>query len=146
MKYPVSKTEGGIMNTIIGKDTVFTGTFDVKGAIRIDGSVKGKIICNDIVTVGAGGHVEADIEAVAAVIAGKVTGNINASERIELQAKSDIEGDLRTKSLVVEQGALFCGACRMKDNNRSELSFLPPENDSDNEPVLLRDKAKDSLL
>jgi len=134
------------MNTIIGKDTVFTGTFEVKGAIRIDGSVKGKIVSNDIVTVGAGGHIEADIEAVAAVIAGTVVGNINASERIELQAKSDIEGDIRTKSLVVEQGAIFCGACRMKDHNRSELSFLPPQTESDDEPVLLKDKSKDSLL
>jgi cytoskeletal protein CcmA (bactofilin family) len=143
MKYPVSKTEGGIMNTIIGKDTVFTGTLSVKGAIRIDGAVKGKIVCNDIVTIGAGGEVEADIEAMAAVVAGKVIGNINTTDRIELQAKSDIEGDIRTKSLVVEQGAVFCGACRMKDN-KSELSFLPPQEEE--EPVLLKDKGKDNIL
>ncbi len=41
------------MNTIIGKDTVFTGTFDVKGAVRVDGTVKGKIICTDTVTIGS---------------------------------------------------------------------------------------------
>ena len=51
----------GLMNTIIGKDTTITGTVDVKGALRIDGTVKGKVICSDCVTVGSSGHVEAEI-------------------------------------------------------------------------------------
>lgn len=127
------------MNTIIGKDTVFTGTLDVKGAVRIDGTVKGKVICSDTVTVGIGGHVEAEVEAVAAVVAGKLIGNLNASEKIELQAKSDIEGDIVTKSLVVEEGALFCGACQMREG-RSNLSFLPPV---DAESALMGDHRKD---
>ena len=114
------------MNTIIGKDTVFTGTVDVKGAIRVDGTVKGKIICSDTVTVGTTGYVEADTEAQSVVVAGKVVGNLNAKEMLELQAKSDVEGDIRAKSLVVEQGAIFCGSCRMKDG-KPEMSFLPPK-------------------
>jgi len=114
------------MNTIIGKDTVFTGTLDIKGAVRVDGTVKGKIICTDTVTVGTTGYVEADTEAQAVVVAGKVVGNLNAADKLELQAKSDVEGDIKTKSLVVEQGAIFCGSCKMKDG-RSEMSFLPPE-------------------
>ena len=128
------------MNTIIDKDAVFTGTLDVKGAVRIDGTIKGKVICSDTVTVGTGGYVEADIEAAAAVVAGKISGNLHATERVELQAKSDVEGDIKTKSLVVEQGALFCGACRMKEG-KSELSFLPPREEE--ETILLRDRIKD---
>lgn len=126
MKYSTSKNEGGIMNTIIGKDTVFTGTLDVKGAIRVDGTVKGKVICSDTVTVGATGYVEADLEGQIVVVAGKVVGNLTATEKLELQAKSDVEGDLKTKSLVVEQGAIFCGSCKMK-NGQKNLGFLPPE-------------------
>jgi cytoskeletal protein CcmA (bactofilin family) len=53
-------------------------------------------------------------------------GNLIAREKIELQNKSDIEGDIRTKSLVVEQGAVFCGACHMKEG-KSAHKFLPPE-------------------
>ncbi len=127
MKYSTSKNEGGIMNTIIGKDTVFTGTLDVKGAIRVDGTVKGKVICSDTVTVGATGYVEADLEGQIVVVAGKVVGNLTATEKLELQAKSDVEGDLKTKSLVVEQGAIFCGSCKMKDGHQKNLGFLPPE-------------------
>ena len=126
MKYSTSKNEGGIMNTIIGKDTVFTGTLDVKGAVRVDGTVKGKVICTDTVTVGTTGYVEADLEGQTVVVAGKVVGNLTAFDKLELQAKSDVEGDLKTKSLVVEQGAIFCGSCKMK-NGQKNLGFLPPE-------------------
>ncbi|SYZ71817.1 conserved hypothetical protein [Candidatus Zixiibacteriota bacterium] len=133
------------MNTIIGKDAVFTGTLDVKGAVRIDGKVKGKIICDDTVTIGLGGEVEADIEAGVVVVAGKVVGNLSASERIELQAKSDIEGDLKTKSLAMEQGAVFCGACRMKEGQAS-LGFIPPAESGTEkkaESVLWKNRDKD---
>jgi cytoskeletal protein CcmA (bactofilin family) len=72
--------------------------------------------------------VEADVEANSAVVAGKVVGNLNARESVELQANSDVEGDIRTKSLVVEQGAVFCGGCHMK-NGKSAAKFLAPEED-----------------
>lgn len=113
----------GLMNTIIGKDTIITGTVDVKGALRIDGTVKGKVLCSDCVTVGATGVVEAEIEADSAIIAGKMHGNIVTTSTIELQAKCEMDGDLRTKSLVIEQGAVFCGACNMKDTT-PDLNFM----------------------
>jgi len=115
----------GLMNTIIGKDSTITGTIEVKGALRIDGQVKGKVICSNCVTVGATGQVEADIEAETAIVAGHVLGNIQTSEKIELQAKCEMEGDLKTKSLVIEQGAVFCGACNMKGGT-PDLGFLMP--------------------
>ena len=116
----------GLMNTIIGKDTIITGTLDIKGALRVDGTIKGKIICSDCVTVGVTGLVEADIEANTAVIAGHMIGNVVTKEKIELQAKCEMEGDIKTKSLVIEQGATFCGSCNMK-GGQPDLGFLPPE-------------------
>lgn len=124
-----SSEANGLMNTIIGKDTVITGTLDVKGALRVDGQVKGKVLCSDCVTVGATGEIEADIEAQTAVIAGHVTGNVVCSDKIELQAKCEMDGDLKTKSLVIEQGALFCGACSMKGGT-PDLGFLAPQRSS----------------
>jgi len=134
-----SNETDGLMNTIVGKDTVITGTVDVKGELRVDGTVKGKIISSDCVTIGATGLVEAEIEANSAVIAGRMVGNIVATEKIELQAKCEMEGDLKTKSLVIEQGAVFCGACNMKDT-RPNLGFLPPEKEV--EEVLPGEKGK----
>ena len=123
----------GLMNTIIGKDTVINGTLDIKGSLRIDGTVKGKIICSDCVTVGATGTVEAEIDSNTAIIAGRMVGNVCATEKIELQAKCEMEGDLKAKSLVIEQGAVFCGACNMKEGH-GNLGFLPPKNEA-KEPV-----------
>jgi cytoskeletal protein CcmA (bactofilin family) len=105
----------GHMNTLIGKDSVITGTIDIKGPLRIDGLVKGKVNSSDTVTVGAGGNLEAELNCKVATIAGKVNGNVIATERVELQAKAEITGDLKTKSLVIEQGAIFCGSCNMKE-------------------------------
>lgn len=116
----------GPMNTVIGKDTTITGTLDVKGAVRIDGSVKGKVISSDCVTVGGTGLVEAEIEAESAIIAGHMKGDVITSSKIELQANCEMEGDLRTKSLVIEEGAVFCGACNMKDAPPN-LGFLSHE-------------------
>jgi cytoskeletal protein CcmA (bactofilin family) len=119
-----SQTSGsGIMNTIIGKDTTITGTLDVKGAVRVDGSVKGKIICSDCVTVGATGAVEADIQANTAIIAGHLMGNVQTSEKVELQSKCELDGDIKTKSRVIEQGAVSCGSVHMKGGT-PDLGFL----------------------
>lgn len=129
IKKTFSSEVDDLMNTIIGKDTLITGTIDVKGELKVDGTVKGKIICSDCVTVGATGLVEADIESNTAVIAGHMVGNVATTEKVELQAKCELEGDIKTKSLVIEQGAMFCGSCNMKGGSaRSDLGFLPPEN------------------
>ncbi|MDD5425211.1 MAG: polymer-forming cytoskeletal protein [candidate division Zixibacteria bacterium] len=141
MKKTINSEVNGLMNTIIGKDTIITGTLDVKGALRVDGTIKGKILCSDCVTIGVTGLVEADIEANTAVIAGHMIGNVVTKEKIELQAKCEMEGDIKTKSLVIEQGAVFCGACNMK-GGQPDLGFLPPEKPETKEKVLFDDKKK----
>jgi cytoskeletal protein CcmA (bactofilin family) len=125
MKKLLSEMDG-TMNTIIGKDTVITGTIDVKGGLRVDGTAKGKVICDESITIGPTGVVESEIEAGTIIIAGRLLGNINAAEKVELQAKCEVEGDIRTKSLTIEQGAIFCGACNMKDT-QPDLGFLARE-------------------
>jgi cytoskeletal protein CcmA (bactofilin family) len=114
MKNKKDKGEAGL-NTIIGKGTVIEGTLEVEGEIRIDGVVKGKILSAESLTVGSDGKVEADLSTRVAVIGGSVSGNISASEKIELQAKSVVEGEITTKNLMVEEGAIFHGKCNMKN-------------------------------
>jgi cytoskeletal protein CcmA (bactofilin family) len=116
------------MSTIIGKDSVITGTIDIKGPLRVDGKIKGQVHCSDTVTVGIGGELEAEIDCRNASISGKVIGNIIASEKVELQAKAEIEGDLKTKSLVIEQGAVFSGSCHMKAQETAANSYADAAN------------------
>lgn len=113
----------GKISTIIGKDTTITGTIDVKGPLRIDGTINGKVKCEDTVTIGSSGEIEAEVNCRNAAISGKITGNIVASEKVELLAKAEITGDIKTKSLVIEQGAIFCGSCNMKENVSAANSY-----------------------
>jgi cytoskeletal protein CcmA (bactofilin family) len=108
------KGEGRI-ETVIGKGTNIEGTVNIEGATRIDGNVNGKLVSNDVITVGATGVVKAEIRAKAIIVGGRVEGNLFASEKVELQAKSELIGDITSKSLLVEHGAIFHGSSKMKD-------------------------------
>ncbi len=108
-------SRGDKLNTVIGKDSVFDGKLNVTGTLRVDGKVTGEIHVSDTINIGNTGEVEASIKTKNAVIAGTIRGNIHASEKTELQAKSVIYGDIVTKSLAIEQGAVFQGHCNMGD-------------------------------
>lgn len=99
--------------TIFGEGTIFEGTVTIPHSVRIDGSFKGKIETSEILTIGHGGIVEADIVAKSAIIGGKVIGNITVDDRVELEANASLIGDLKTKDLVINEGAVFHGNCSM---------------------------------
>jgi cytoskeletal protein CcmA (bactofilin family) len=114
------------VNTIVGKGATFDGLLEITGGLRVDGTVKGKISSADIVLIGPSGTVDADIEAKETVIGGAVKGNIKAPDKVELQAKSQVEGNIVTYSLVVEQGAIFHGNCQMKKDKAASTSAPSP--------------------
>lgn len=108
--------------TMLGESTVFEGTLTVPHSLRIDGTVKGKIETAEALTVGPGGVIEADIKAKSAIIGGKVTGNVYVEDRIELEAKASITGDIRTRDLIINEGAIFQGNCSMEKTTNKEKS------------------------
>jgi len=112
------------ISTVIGKDCVFSGTAEVTGSLRVDGSIKGEIKSKETVVIGSTGVVEGDITAKLAVISGRIVGNVHATEKIELQNKAILQGDLQTKSLVIEEGAVFEGASRMKEGSPQQKKEL----------------------
>jgi len=103
------KIEG--VNTIIGKGSVLEGSFNINSSIRVDGKIKGKLSVSNILTVGKEGVVEADVKAREAIVGGKIIGTLEASDRVVLESKSSLLGDLKTKLLVIEEGAIFKGNC-----------------------------------
>lgn len=106
----------GELATIIGKGTKIDGTITIEGSTRIDGTVTGKLDSNDSVTIGPTGSVKtAEIKAKIIIVGGKVEGNLLADEKVELQSKCEVIGDISSKSLLVEHGAIFHGSSKMKD-------------------------------
>jgi cytoskeletal protein CcmA (bactofilin family) len=106
--------------TMIGEGAVFEGTIALPHGIRVDGTFKGKIEASEMLTIGNTGVVEADIKAKSIIIGGKVSGNIIATERVELESHASLIGDLQTKDLVINEGALFHGRCSMKETTNNE--------------------------
>ncbi len=124
----------GRIETIIGKGTNIEGTVNIEGATRIDGNMTGKLISNDVVTVGATGVVKAEIRAKAIIVGGRVEGNLFASEKVELQAKCELLGDITSKSLLVEHGAMFHGSSKMKDGLPGAHATQTPSSAPKQEP------------
>ena len=94
----------------IGKSVVIEGKIISSQDLTIDGRVDGTIeLGNHGLTIGAGAQIKADLVAKTITISGTVTGNITATERIDLQATGSVEGDITTPSLLMEEGAVIRG-------------------------------------
>ena len=111
----------GRINSILGKGCKFEGTVEVEGTLRIDAEFEGVVNCPDTLVVGKTGVVKADINVKNAIIGGKVVGNIKATNKIELQSGSHIEGDIQTHRLVIDEGVFFEGSCKMGGGNGPEI-------------------------
>ncbi len=108
-----TNVQEGRINSILGKGCKFKGTIEVEGTLRIDSEFEGVVNCPETLVVGKTGVVKAEINVKNAIIGGKVIGNINASNKIELQSGSHIEGDITTHRLVIDEGVFFEGSCKM---------------------------------
>ncbi|MCK4537450.1 MAG: polymer-forming cytoskeletal protein [Candidatus Krumholzibacteria bacterium] len=118
----------GKMNSIIGHGCKIKGTIDVKeGTLRVDGEFEGTINCPGTLVVGKDGVVKADVNVTSAVIGGTVNGNIDAREKIELQAGSRLEGDIKTTRLVIDEGVFFEGSCKMSPDNKTSMPSPAPK-------------------
>jgi len=100
-------------DTIVGNEAYFQGTLTTKGAVLVDGRVEGSIFEAKTVSVGKNGKVTGDINCEACCIGGEVRGNVTALESVELLAGSLVQGDIKTKRMVMEEGAVFNGRCEM---------------------------------
>ena len=104
----------GILSGYVGNGTVLTGEASFKAMLRVDGHLSGSVSSEGgTLLVGNNGQVDADIKVSVATIHGTVNGDIIASQRLELGRAAKVNGNIQTPSLVIEQGAIFEGSCRM---------------------------------
>ncbi len=96
-------------NTIIGSSIVIDGEISGEEDLVIQGTVKGKIVLKENLLVENSGVVEADIQTTNVTISGQVTGNIQASEKVELRADGRMVGDIKSPRILIADGATFKG-------------------------------------
>ena len=113
----------GTLSGFVGSGTTVTGESTFKSMLRIDGRFSGRITSSGgTLIVGAGGHVEANIEVAVSTIQGIVTGDVIASDRIDLGRAAKLHGNIQTPSLIIEQGAVFEGTCKMQEKSAADRS------------------------
>jgi cytoskeletal protein CcmA (bactofilin family) len=110
--------EGTMANTIIGSTIVIDGEISGDEDLVIQGTVKGKISLKESLFVEASGVVEADIEVQNVDVAGRVTGNIAASDKVELKTDCRVVGDIRAPRILIADGASFKGNVDMDVKER----------------------------
>ncbi|HEX8748458.1 MAG TPA: polymer-forming cytoskeletal protein [Pyrinomonadaceae bacterium] len=111
----------GTLSGYVGNGTSLTGEANFRGMLRIDGHLTGRIVSQDgTLLVGTNGQVDADIEVAVATINGTVNGDIIATERLEMGRAAHVKGNIQTPSLMIEQGAVFEGSCRMSQLKESK--------------------------
>lgn len=104
----------GTLTGFVGNGTSLTGEASFKGMLRVDGHLSGRVSSTDgTLIVSTNGQVDANVEVAVAQIYGTVNGDIIASKRIEMGRVAKVTGNIQTPALVIEQGALFEGSCRM---------------------------------
>lgn len=94
----------------LGKSLVINGELSGSEDLYLDGSVQGTIdLKGNRLTIGPNGRVKANITAKSAVVHGKVDGNINASDRVDLKHSAVVTGDISTQRISIDEGAYFKG-------------------------------------
>jgi cytoskeletal protein CcmA (bactofilin family) len=126
----------GKINSIM-EGTSIEGEIRSDSNIRIDGRVKGTINAKGRVIVGQTGVIEGEVNCLASDIEGTLIGKINCQDLLSLKATAKLQGDINTKKLAIEPGAVFTGNCSMAGGVVKEMDpvRLRTENASRNEPV-----------
>lgn len=130
----VRNIKEGVLSGFVGHGTVLTGEATFKGMLRVDGHFSGRVSSNEgTLIVSNNGQLDANVEVAVAQIYGNVKGDITASKRIELGRAARVSGNLQTPALVIEQGAVFEGNCRMlhfKEGTDKQRKEEAPQFDS----------------
>ncbi|MBX3209374.1 MAG: polymer-forming cytoskeletal protein [Labilithrix sp.] len=96
-------------STVIGAGITIEGEVTSDEDVVVQGTVRGKLVAKDAVSVEQGGAVEADIAGGPVAVAGTVTGNITSSDRVDLQNGAKVIGNVKATRITIADGAQFKG-------------------------------------
>jgi cytoskeletal protein CcmA (bactofilin family) len=116
--------------SVIGSGMRIVGDIESNGVIKVEGIVDGSVRGARQLLLGKGGTIHGDIYAVDAILGGTVVGTVVASERVEIQGTSSVEGDIHTKSMVVFEGGMINGTVRMGEQSGRGLAPPPAAGDT----------------
>jgi cytoskeletal protein CcmA (bactofilin family) len=103
------------ITALLGRGTHFEGKLHFEGRVRIDGGFRGEIRSSDVLIIGEGAEVDAEIEVGTVIIkGGTITGNVRARQSIELYVPAKVTGTLHSPEIFMDKGVQFSGTCKME--------------------------------
>jgi cytoskeletal protein CcmA (bactofilin family) len=116
---PVKTVGAPVEQATIGRTLVIKGELSASESLYIDGRIEGKITMPDHrVTIGRNGIVQANISAKEVVVMGKVSGNVDCTDRVDIRSEGSLTGDISTIRISVEDGAILKGGIEVRNSER----------------------------
>lgn len=111
----IFKSEGAQtdLNGFLDAGSNVQGDLRFENTFRIDGRFSGRVVSDGTLVVGAGAHLDAEIEVGRIFVSGRVEGKLKAKQGVQIAADGRVYAEIDTPSLVIEDGALFEGRCSM---------------------------------
>jgi cytoskeletal protein CcmA (bactofilin family) len=107
-------TSLGEINALLGRGTEYEGNLTFQGRVRVDGRFRGEIFSEDVLILGDGADVEAKVEVGTLIVrGGRLSGDIEAKQLVEIHAPGTVTGTIRTPQLFVEKGVVLDADCKM---------------------------------
>lgn len=113
------------LNALLGRGSEFEGKLTFEGTVRIDGKFTGSIVTGDVLVVGEGAKIAAEITCGTIIVHGEISGNVRAKTSVELHHPAKVRGNIETPSLMIEKGVLFEGQAKMENLNFEKSSAAP---------------------
>ena len=124
----------------IGKSVVIKGELSGSEDLTIEGHVEGRIDLKDnVLTIGPNGKIKAEVFAKSVVVLGEVTGNVTASEKVDIRDNGSVDGDIASPRVAIAEGAHFRGSVDMqrqgaKPQQQTQQQPSKPANQPQNQP------------
>lgn len=109
------------INAFLGRSTEFDGKLSFTGTIRVDGRFEGVISGDGTLIVGDSAAIHAEVRVSHLIVSGEMRGSLFASERIEIRTPGKVFGNIQSPTIVIEEGVVFDGQCRMAEPGVSEV-------------------------
>lgn len=121
-------------NVNIGKSVVIKGELNGSEDLTIEGQVEGTIQLRDhVLTIGPNGRIKAQVFAKAVIVLGEVTGNVTASEKVDIRDNGSVDGDIISPRVAIAEGAHFRGSVDMQ--RKSQQGQPQPQAQAQTKPA-----------
>lgn len=107
----------------IGKSVVIKGELNGSEDLTIEGQVEGKIeLRQNVLTIGPNGKIKAEVFAKAVIVLGEVTGDVSATEKVDIRDNGSVDGDITSPRVAIADGAHFRGSIDMQGSGAAQAA------------------------